>query len=306
MYTPLKIRMAGYQGPTSVHTRSAHLFGEELNRRLGNHIAFEFQENIIDQGHKAGDLLGMVEEGSLTMCYFPTSYLAGRVPEFALLDLPFTYSDREAAYAILDGQMGEHLSNLLASSTGFKLLNFWDNGFRHFSNSEHKICTPSDCVGLTIRTLFSDLHVEVFQALGFKPVPLDVKDLLEGVRSREIVAQENPLTNTYNFGIHKFHQHITLSSHFFGAAALLCNQDVYLDWDEDIRHHVDQAAALATQAQRRFASAEDEAMLKNLSESGVEIYVLSEDQRKLFQEAVKPVIKRQKSIFGDKLFGMLV
>ena len=65
MSTPVKIRMAGYQGAASVHTRSAHLFGEELKRRLGNHVVFEFQENIIDQGYKAADLLGMVEEGSV-------------------------------------------------------------------------------------------------------------------------------------------------------------------------------------------------------------------------------------------------
>ena len=111
------------------------------------------------------------------------------------------------------------LGYLLAESTGYRLLGFWDNGFRHLSTSQRPIAEPGDCAGMTIRTLFSDLHQKVFAALGFEPVALDVKDLLEGVRSGRIVAQENPLTNTYNFEIFRHHRYITLSAHFFGAAA---------------------------------------------------------------------------------------
>lgn len=305
MQSPVSIKMGGYQNAASVHTKAARIFGAELNRRLKNNVTFEFQENIINQGHKAGDLLGMVEDGRLTMCYFSSSYLAERVAEFALLDLPFTYNDRQATYAILDGQLGHHLADLLGSSTGFKLLNFWDNGFRHFSNSSHPIESPSDCVDITIRTLFSDLHIEVFRSLGFVPVPLDVKDLLEGVRSGKIIAQENPLTNTYNFEIHKFHRYITLSSHFFGTAVLLCNQDTYWSWDEEFRAEIDRSAAIATEAQRRFASREDETILKKLSNTEAKITLLNEDQLELFCRAVEPVITRQKINFGDELFDML-
>jgi tripartite ATP-independent transporter DctP family solute receptor len=301
----VEIRFGGYQGPASVHTRAVHIFGEELNRRLGNNVVFKFQENIIDQGCKAGDLLDMVETGALTMCYFSTSYLAERVPEFALLDLPFTYTDRQATYGVLDGQLGRHLANQLSSSTGYKLLHFWDNGFRHFSNSKQPISSPADCVGITIRTLFSDLHAQVFKALGFVPVALDVKDLLDGMKSQKIIAQENPLTNTYNFEIHKFHRYITLSSHFFGAAGLLCNQSAYRSWDEEMRVQVEQAAAVATAAQRQMAAAEDEKILKKLTDFGVEFLTPDADQFKLFRDAVEPVIQHQKSIFGDKMFGML-
>lgn len=305
MQAPIEIRFTGYQIPASVHTRGAYVFGEELNKRLGDRIKFDFHENIMDQGHTAYDLLGMVEEGTLTMCYFSASYLAERVPEFALLDLPFTYTDREATYAILDGAFGQHLADQISRVTGFKLLNFWDNGFRHFSNSLHPISSPADCEGMTVRTLFSDLHKQVFEALGFIPVRLDVKDLLEKVISKEIIAQENPLANTYNFGIHKHHPYLTLSAHFFGAAGLLCNQAAYQSWDDDVRHHVEQAAAAATVAQRQFAAAEDDKILGNLREDGIEILSLSAEQRALFAEAVAPIIQQQKDIFGEKLFGML-
>jgi TRAP-type transport system periplasmic protein len=304
----LDIRFGGYQGAASVHTRASHIFGRELEKRLGDKVRFEFQENVIEFGHKAGDLLQMVEDGTLSMCYFSASYLADRVAGFALLDLPFTFTDRDPSYAILDGPFGQHLGHELSKTTGYRLLGFWDNGFRHFSNSQHAIVNPADCVGLRIRTLFSDLHTQVFSALGFEPVALDVKDLLQGVRGgragQGIIAQENPLTNTYNFEIYKYHRFITLSAHFFGTAVLLCNQAAYESWSDEIREAVAQSASVATAAQRQLARQEDDLMLQKLAEQDVEILTLSEQQRAKFLQAVSPVIQEQKNKFGDQLFGL--
>ena len=307
----LEIRFGGYQGPASVHTRAAHVFGQELEKRLAKkrlerRVRFEFQENVVNLGHNAADLLTMVEDGTLSLCYFSTSYLADRVPEFALLDLPFTYTDRDSTYAILDGELGHHLAEELLSATGFRLLGLWDNGFRHFSNSQHTIAEPADCAGMTIRTLFSDMHTEIFSALGFEPQALDVKDLLEGVRSGRIVAQENPLTNTYNFEMYKFHRFITLSSHIFGAAALLCNKKAYAAWDDEVREAVTQSASVATLAQRQLAAQEDELMLKKLRAEDVEVTTLSDQQRARFIDAVSPVIQDQKNKSGERLFALTV
>jgi len=158
---------------------------------------------------------------------------------------------------------------------------------------------------MTIRTLFSDLHRQVFRVLGFEPVPLDVKDLLQGVRSGEIVAQENPLTNTYNFKIHEYHRFITLSSHFFGAAVLLCNRAAYDSWDDGFREAVEQAVSVATIAQRRLARQEDDLILGKLAGTNVEIVSLNAQQRHQFRRAVQPIIEEQKNKFGERLFALL-
>ncbi len=305
MSDTFEINAGGYQGPNSIHTRAMHIFGRAVDEALDGDVAFSFQESVIDTGHMAADLLTMVESGELTMCYFSTSYLADRVAEFALLDLPFTFTDRNATYAVLDGNLGQHLAGLLEENTGYKLLDFWDNGFRHLTNGRHPIRQPGDCKGMTIRTLFSELHGQVFRKLGFKPKALDVKDLQEGVRSGAIVAQENPLTNTFNFGIHEHHPYITLSSHFFGAAALLCNRAAFDNWSDTQRAAVRQAAQKATAAQRSMATVEDSAMMSKLSETDVQIVKLTESERGAFAAVVAPIVEAQRKIFGNKLFAML-
>ena len=303
--TPIAIDFGGYQPPTSIHNKAAEVFGRRLADRLGDEVRFSLDGNIIESGHKAADLLTMVENGTLALCYFSTSYLAERVPEFALFDLPFLIKDRDQAYAVQDGPLGQILADKLVACSGFKLLGLWDNGFRHFTNRLRPIHEPADCTGMRIRTLFSDLHGEVFRRLGFEPMVLDVKDLLAGVKDGTIDAQENPLTNTYNFGVHEHHRHITLSSHFFGAAGLLCHNASYLSWPADVRQAVDDVAGEATAHQRRLAAAEDTRVLPLLEAGETEIVRLSELERALFVDAVAPIIDDQRAKFGNELFDHL-
>lgn len=302
---PATIRFGGYQPPESIHNRAAAAFGDALGVRCGDNIRFDFDGDITAAGHNAADLLDLVENGDLTLCYFSASYLAARVPEFALLDLPFTIRSRAHAYAVLDGPLGRILSDKLADRTAFRLLAFWDNGFRHFSNACRPIRTPEDCQGLRIRTLFSELHRETFSRLGFIPVPLDVSALVPAVEAGDIDAQENPLTNSYNFGIFQHHRYVTLSGHFFGAAVLLCHRESFESWASDVRDGIIEAASEATALQRKLAAEEETNVLARLDPDRNEVHTLTADERTRFEAVLAPLIAEQRQAFGNRLFGMI-
>ncbi len=301
----IDIRFGGYQGPTSVHNRAVTVFGDTLAQSLGDDLTFEHTLNVIDQGHPAVDLLDMVTTGEMTLCYFASSYLADRVAEFELLDLPFTIRDRTQAYALLDGPLGRFLADKIAEVAGFRIVAWWDNGFRHLSNGVRPIRRPQDCAGLKIRTLKSDVYTQTFAALGFEPVFYDVKELATAVASGAVDAQENALSNTFNLGAHKHHRWITLSGHFFGPAVVLCHKPTYDGWPGEVRAAVDSALAAATAAQRDFAAAEEAAVLKKFDLSQNEIITLSEDERAEFAAAVQPVVEATVSRFRNQLFEFL-
>ena len=292
---PILIRCGGYQPPASIHNRAAEVLGKGVAARLGESVRFELDGNIVARGHNAADLLEWVRTGRIELCYFSTSYLADAAPEITALDLPFVVEQREQAYAALDGSLGERLSARLAAARAYKVLGYFDNGFRHWSNRVRPIRAPADCQGLRIRTLFSATHQEVFRALGFEPVPLDVKDLLAAVRAGTVDAQDNPLTNIYNFAIHEQHRHITLSAHFWGAAALLCNGAAFARWPQEVRDAMTAAATEATAEQRRMAAAEDDEALDKLKAAGCEIVTPTDAERAAFVHAVAPVVERHRA-----------
>src|ERR1700754_2353528 len=112
------IRIGGYAPRDSTHSRAVErICGAIEASGLG--VTTEVLWNVMDDGRPAGDLLDMVESGDLDLCYFSTSYLCKRVPELAVLDLPYQFATLEAAHRALDGDLGRRLTSLTEAATGF-------------------------------------------------------------------------------------------------------------------------------------------------------------------------------------------
>ncbi len=301
----LHIRFGGYQKPASIHNQAAVRFGELLKQKLGDRITFELIGNVLDLGRGSGDLPIMVGNGELDFCYISTVRFTDAVPELQLLELPFVVPSRDAVCRALDGELGARFTRRMHESTPYRALGYWDNGFRHFSNKVRPIRTPADCKGIRIRTQMSALHGEAFKTLGFEPIPADIKDFAAQVSGDRFQAQDNPLTNTYNFNVHKYHRYHTLTGHFFGASAFICNAKTYAGWPADIRAAVDEAAQEATRFQRQLAAAEDEAMLKKLKAEDVELITPSTTEHAAFVAALAPMLEKYKRALDPALFAFL-
>lgn len=297
-------KFGGYQAPASIHNRAAAFFGAALKKRLGDSLGFELVGNVLDLGRKSGDLPDMVEGGELDFCYISTVRFSKPVPELQLLELPFVVKDRPTIIRALNGGLGELLSRRMLERTPFRALGFWDNGFRQLS-AIRPIRRPEDCRGLTIRTQISDLHVECFRALGFEPLPVDVKIFVDEIATGKYQAQDNPLTNIYNFGVHHHHRYITLTGHLWGASAFICRQSAYERWPSDVREAVDAAAAEANAEQHRLAAAEDEEILAKFDRTRVEIIELTAAERAAFVAAMQPLLARYREALGSELFAWL-
>jgi TRAP-type C4-dicarboxylate transport system substrate-binding protein len=265
----VRIRIAGYQPPRSILTRALTRVANSPRCHPG--IEVELTGSIIATGRRADDLLVMTEGDDLDICYFASSYLVARVPSLGLLDRPFLVADRPSAYALLDGAQGQQMAADVAQATGYRVLGFWDNGFRHISNRRRPIRTPADCQGMRIRTLNNAVHQAFFRRLGFEPVFIDVSDLAKAAGDGTIDAQENPLTNVVNFELNRYHPFISLTSHVFGVAPLLVNRRRFDDWPAGVRAAVETAVAEATPAQRRDSAEEDDICRRQLMAGGVEI-----------------------------------
>jgi TRAP-type C4-dicarboxylate transport system substrate-binding protein len=302
---PIVMKFGGYQPPASIHNQAAELFGQRLRQKLGDRIAFELIGSVLDLGRNSGDLPVMVETGELSFCYMSTVRFNATVPELQLLDLPFLVRDRASIWRALDGELGALFIRRLEAATPFHVLGLWDNGFRHLTNKVRPIRRPEDCRGLRIRTQPTPLHGEVFRALGFEPMAVDIKRFVQEIAGDTFDAHDNPLTNIYTFGVHRHHRYLTLTSHFFGASFMLCNASQYRGWPTDVRAVVDDAAIEATALQRRLAASEDEDVLKKLDPRENDVVHLTLEEHAAFVAAVAPVRAKRRGELDPKLFALL-
>ncbi|MEE9274264.1 MAG: TRAP transporter substrate-binding protein [bacterium] len=305
MAPPIHIRFAGYSPPETSHSRAAVRFREALAARLGEAARVDIYWNVLDFGYKAEDLLSMVECGVLTMCYFSTSYLAARVPELEIIDLPFLFENEAQAHAALDGALGGRLTRETEARTGYRILGYWDNGFRHLTNRLRPVRTPADCAGLRVRLQPNDVHVKTFELLGAAPVPTGLKEGIAMIEAGEVDAQENPLANTATYGVHRRHPHLTLTGHFYGARGLYVHREGFDAWPEEVRAAVTEAAREAISAQREMAAAEEGEVRARLEAEGVAFVDLTPEERAAFVRATAPIIEEARARLGEPLFALL-
>jgi TRAP-type C4-dicarboxylate transport system substrate-binding protein len=281
------LRIGGYQAETSILTRAVRHLAAALAGSPGARWQPEVIRDVTERGSRAADLLSMVEAGTVEICYFASSYLGARVASLGVFDKPFGVVDRGRIYGELDGDLGARLAGDVARQTGYRVLGYWDNGFRHISNRLRPIRHPDDCRGMRIRTLDNAVYRQALAAMGFSPVTIDVKDLVRAVETHAVDAQENPLTNTVNFGLHRTHKHLSLTSHFWGVALLLANRAWLEALPPAMQSALLAAAADATTAQRQWAIAEDALCLERLRQDGVAVVPAEAIDLAAFRAAVR-------------------
>ncbi|MBF0278422.1 MAG: TRAP transporter substrate-binding protein [SAR324 cluster bacterium] len=281
------------------------MIGDRLEKQFGDDVDIKYIYNIMDLGFKGEDILWLTEQGFLTISYQSSSYLTDRVPELGFVDLPFLFESNEQARAAMDGALGHYLSQKTEERINYKILGYFENGFRQISNKLRPIRNPGDFGGMRIRVLPSDVQARSFDLLGATPLRLDLTEAIAGIVDGSLDAQENPFANTVTYQAHKYHRFHTRSNHFYISRSIMCHRSTYYTWPEELKIAMNDAVREAILFQREMAEQEDVESRKVIEEEGCQIEDLSPEEHENFAEAVKPQHDDAKKIFGEKMFQML-
>ena len=66
----------------------------------------------------------------------------------------------------MDGALGAALTTRIEADMGFRIVGYFENGFRQVSNRVRPIHVPADMKGLAIRVLPSKVQARTFQLAG--------------------------------------------------------------------------------------------------------------------------------------------
>jgi len=241
----------------------------------------------------------------LTLGYQSSSYLTDRVPELGLVDLPFLFPDTKAARAAMDGALGDVLARKIEERANFRILGWFENGFRHISNRVRPVRTPADLQGLRIRVLPSKVQARTFELLGAVPMRMDLTQAIEMIKAGTIDAQENPLSNTVTYGVHKFHRFHTLSNHFYVSRPIFLHRAAFDAWPGDLQAAMRAAVTDAITFQRELHVQEEEDARKAIAAERCEIVEPTAAEHDAFAAAVRPLLDEARGAYGRELFDLV-
>ncbi len=302
---PIPIRMGGYGPPTTGFSRAMKFIRDKLQAEFGDRIAIEYVWNIMDHGHKAEDILTLVESGEMTLGYQSSSYLTDRVPELGFVDLPFLFSSNAQARAAMDGELGAFLAAKTEERINYRILGWFENGFRHISNRLHPVHLPADLKGMRIRVLPSEIHKRTFELLGAVALRMDLTEAITMIKAGTLDAQENPLANTVTYGVHKFHKFHTLTYHFYISRPVFLHRPTFDAWPDDLQRAMRKAITESVAVQRKLAVEENDQSRKIIEDAGCEIVELTTKEHDAFVAAVQPLLADARKTYGDAIFRMV-
>src|SRR5436305_1194022 len=303
MAKAVQIRMGGYGPATTGFSKALKFIGERLEKQFGDRIDVKYVWNIMDFGYRAEDILWLVESGMLTLGYQSSSYLTDRVPELGFVDLPFLFARRDQARAAMDGPLGQFLASKIEERANYRILGWFENGFRQISNKLRTIRTPADIKDMRIRVLPSDVQARTFELLGAVPLRWDLTEAIAAIKAGTIDAQENPFANTVTYGVHKFHHFHAVTNHFYISRPIFLHRTTFDSWSQDLQEAMREAVAASVRFQRELAIEEDKNARQAIIDQGCEIAELTADEHATFAKAVQPLWADARKIYGREMFA---
>src|ERR1044072_509176 len=289
MAKAIQIRMGGYGPATTGFSKALKFIGAHLEKQFGNRVDVKYDWNVMDFGYRAEDILWLVESGVPTLGYQSSSYLTERVPELGFVDLPFLSARNAQARGAMDGELGAFLARKIEERVNYRVLGWYENGFRQISNTLRTISTPGDLSGMRIRVLPSEVQARTFELLGAVPLRWDLTEAIAAIKAGPIDAQENPFANTVTYGVHKFHRYHSVTNHFYISRPIFLHRDTFDAWPQDLQEAMREAVAASIAYQRGLAEEEDIASRKAIVDEGCEIADLTAAELVAFSKAVQPL-----------------
>jgi tripartite ATP-independent transporter DctP family solute receptor len=301
----IQIRMGGYGPATTCFSRALKFIGDRLVSTFGPDVDIKYVWNIMDFGYRADDILWLVERGILTLGYQSSSYLTDRIPELGIVDLPFLFANNATARQAIDGELGEFLTRRIEERTNYRVLGWFENGFRHISNRLRQVRHPSDLAGMRIRVLPSKIQARTFALLGAEPLSCDLTEALAAIEAGTIDAQENPLANTVTYGVHKFHRFHTLTSHFYVSRPIFLDRAAFDAWPHELQNAMQEAVKQAIVLQRDLAVDEEREAHQALEAQRCSIVQLTLAEHAAFAAAVLPLLDEARDVYGRDLWRLI-
>lgn len=245
------------------------------------------------------DELDALIDNDVQMIAPSLSKLTKLAPEWALFDLPFLFENDQDIENTLSSELGDKFLTL-NENEGIKGLALWSNGFKQMSSNLNPLRNPEDFSGQRFRIMPSPIIAEQFKAFGAEPIEVPFDQLYTSLQEEAFDGQENTISNIYSRRIYGMQKYMTVSNHGFLGYAVLMNKEFWDKLPKDVQGDINQSMAETTSWMISESLRVNREQLELIEkESSIHIDYLSEQEKKKWFKALKPVYQKFLDMIDD-------
>ena len=231
------------------------------------------------------NLAEQVQAGTLDFARINTSALSSTADEVGVFTLPYIFTSTEQKYKVLDGEIGQNISDSL-EKYNIVSLGYWEAGSRNFYTTKKPITCVADMKGMKIRVQQSDIAIKMVETLGAAATPMSYNEVYQGLQTGVIDGAENDFVSYYTSGHYEVAKYFSMDGHMAPPAMLIMSKTVWDKMSENQQNAIQEAAKEAREWQRQAMQDYQEESRKAVEEKGCE--VIDVDVKE-FQDAVAPM-----------------
>lgn len=266
--------------------QAAQRFKELAEQRFPGRVRVEIYPSA--QLMEDSESIEAVAFGEVQMIAPALSLFDRLTPKFQIFDLPFLFPDLASAERFQQSPEGRELLMAVARHDILGL-QYWHNGMKQFTGPR-PLRGPRDASGLKFRVMESDLLQAEIEAVGGSPQKMAFGEVYQALQTGTVDAQENSWSNIYGSRFYEVQPYITESNHGYIGYLVAVNKTFWESLPDDLRTGLEATLAEVTEwgnARSQEINMHDR---HTIAESGrTQIVTLTEDERRAWQEAMRPV-----------------
>ena len=257
---------------TSTWAEGGRKFGELVEKATGGKIKVNvYAADQLTNGNQSEGIQALIDGDPVQISMHSNLIYSAFDPRFNVVSLPYLFDSVEDADAMLDGEAGEMLKDIL-SEYGLHCMGIAENGFRELTNSVREIRSVEDMKNLKLRVAGSNLLMECYKRWGADATNMNWSETYTALQQKTVEGQENPLPAIDAASVQEVQPYCSLWNANYDCLFFCINQKIYDDLTPEQQAVIDECGALATRYEREINRAGDEEIMKRWTEkNGVTI-----------------------------------
>lgn len=297
----LKVVMNNDGSALSIKGKALQIWKGELEKRLGKDIQVEL--------HSAGSLFDQksqiagVQLGEAHVIAPAIGIYTSIAPKISTLILPFLLRTPTQIQAAIDDPVVLKSFSADLDRRNIKLLAVWSNGPKDFFYRTNKpILVPDDMKGMKFRVQAVPADIETMKVMGANPVAMTWTEVPTAMQQGVIDAIEPSPNAVISAGMAEAIKHVTKIGYQYSFFVVGVSKSWWEGLSDGNRKALTESLATATEWVNKNAALADADAYRILTEKGAVIHEVTPEQRAMWVETVKPVLKT----FGSDLAGEAV
>jgi tripartite ATP-independent transporter DctP family solute receptor len=289
----LSLKFGHVGAPGSLFEASANEFAKCSNEALSGKA--KVQTFGSSQLGKDKELLQKLKLGQITFS-LPSSVMSSVSDEFGVFEMPYIIKDRDHMKRV-QAELGDTFQKA-AQAKGYRILGYFENGFRHITNNVRAVEKPEDLAGVKLRTPKGAWRVKMFKLYGANPTPMAFSEVFTALQTGVIDGQENPYAQIASAKFQEVQKYLSITGHVYTPAYVLVSDKHFAKLPEDVQAGLEKCAADTQDFVYETAARLEEELLEVIKSAGVEVNNADNDA---FIEASKPIYDEfSESVEGGK------